>query len=101
MASSLYIVLLRYSSIEAMDQHLPEHQIWVERQAEAGHFLLAGPTVPRGGGVIMAQVSSRELLEEILREDPYSVFKIATHEIVEFAPGRGTLRKHPGNPLFS
>jgi uncharacterized protein YciI len=100
MTLTLYLVLLRYSSIEGIDQYLFEHQTWVEQQVKAGHFLLAGPTVPRGGGVIMAKVSSRELLAQLLDQDPYSKSGIASYEIIEFAPGRGALRKYPENPLF-
>jgi uncharacterized protein YciI len=98
---SLYIVLLRYSSVEGVEQNLSKHHVWVDRAVQDGHFLLTGPTLPRDrGGVIIAAVSSREFLEQLLNTDPFHLAGIASRDIVEFAPGRGTLCSFPGNPFF-
>jgi hypothetical protein len=63
--------------------------------------LLAGPVIPieRRGGII-ATVASREFLEQLLDTDPFHLAGIASREVIEFAPGRGTLRSFPENPFF-
>jgi uncharacterized protein YciI len=99
--STLYIVLLRYSSVEGVERNLADHRVWVEPAVKDGHFLLAGPTLPvERSGAIIAAASSREFLEQLLNTDPFHLAGIASREIIEFAPGRGTLRSFPENPLF-
>jgi len=62
--------------------------VFIQRQVAAGVYLLAGPKVPRTGGVIVARAASAEALWQIVREDPYHSSGVAEFEVVEFVAGR-------------
>jgi uncharacterized protein YciI len=51
-------------------------------------FVMAGPKVPREGGVILASGIERERLDAILAEDPFAQQKLAHYEITEFKATR-------------
>jgi uncharacterized protein YciI len=96
---SLFVVHLAYRNLDQLPTHHAEHAEWVERYASAGTFLLAGPTAKGDGGVILAQAASRDELDAILLEDAFFRAGLVSHDIVEFAPRRGALRRRKENPL--
>lgn len=73
-----------------VDQYIPEHIEYLEQQYRSGHFQLSGRKVPRTGGVILATVPSRKLLDEILSFDPFKRENLAEYEVIEMVPSRSS-----------
>jgi uncharacterized protein YciI len=86
----MFIVHLTYSDPEATWALRDAHSAWGRANAARGRTLLSGPLVPRTGGIIVADVESREELDAMLREDPYAKAG-TTYEIFEFIASNGCL----------
>lgn len=85
----MYIVSLSYKvSNEIIDQHLQEHVEFLNRQYEQGNFIASGRKVPRTGGIIIAKMESKELLMDVLRQDPFHKHELANYEVTEFIPSK-------------
>ena len=69
-----------------VDKHLSAHIGYLNRQYSDGVFLASGRKVPRTGGVILANVESKDKLEQILSEDPFKQHALAEYDIIEFIP---------------
>ena len=83
----MYIVSLTYkASLEAIDKELNNHIDYLKKQYAAGNFLASGRKIPRNGGVILAKAQSREVLDEILKQDPFNQNNVADYEVIEFVP---------------
>ena len=80
----MYIVMLDYQDVDAVDRLMGEHVRFLEECFRAEVFLAAGRRNPRTGGVILALAPGREDLEEIMAHDPIVREGAATFEIVEF-----------------
>jgi uncharacterized protein YciI len=50
--------------------------------------LASGPQVPRTGGVIIAQGPNKQYIEDIIKNDPFHINKVAQYQIYEFTPRR-------------
>jgi uncharacterized protein YciI len=93
----MFVVMLTYVvDLETIDSLIPAHSEWLDAHYAAGDFVASGRRVPRTGGVILAKVASRTVLDAILAEDPFGKAGAATYEVVEFiptktAPGFATL----------
>jgi len=61
-----------------------DHVAWLQRQYDAGRFVVSGRRVPRTGGVIVARGDDRREIEEIAAGDPFVTGGVATVEIVQF-----------------
>lgn len=86
----MYIITITVKDNVSEAQHtemFPKHVAWFKKHFEVGDFLLLGPYVDtdKHSGVIIAQVDSRQALEQILLEDCYYP-NFAIYEIREFAP---------------
>ncbi|MBM7811431.1 YciI family protein [Saccharothrix algeriensis] len=85
----MYVVLLEYiKPLDEVDYSLPDHVDWLNKQYEAGHFLVSGRQVPRVGGVIIARPMPRGRLDALLATDPFAVNKLARYRVVEFQATR-------------
>jgi uncharacterized protein YciI len=81
----MFVVLLTYKKpIEEIEKHLAEHRAFLDRGYSNHFFLLSGPTEPRTGGVIISQLKSRNQLESILKQDPFSMHELANYNLIEF-----------------
>lgn len=66
---------------------IPEHRTFLQRGYDAGHFLLSGPHIPAGGGFLVARAPSREALDALLAEEPFTkAKKMRFCRITEFNP---------------
>jgi uncharacterized protein YciI len=84
---SVFIVSLTYHcSLEAIELHLEAHIAYLEQQYALGHFLASGRKVPRTGGVILADMISKEALEAVLGQDPFKQQGLVEYDIIEFLP---------------
>lgn len=85
----MYVVLLTYTApLEEIDYALPDHQQWVGRQYDAGHFIASGRRNPRTGGVIITKAMSRDKLSAILASDPWADRNLVHYEVFEFQATR-------------
>ncbi|MGB3367237.1 MAG: YciI family protein, partial [Acidaminobacteraceae bacterium] len=66
--------------------YLEAHRDYVKDQYKKENFIASGTKKPRTGGVILAKVSDRKTLDEILECDPLKMAGIAKYEVVEFIP---------------
>jgi len=84
---AMFVVLLTYKvPNEVVDSFIAPHVEFLTRYYANGKFILSGRKVPRSGGVIVANVASRDELLAILNEDPFMQNDIASYELVEFSP---------------
>ncbi|HTR86165.1 MAG TPA: YciI family protein [Reyranella sp.] len=66
---------------------IPQHRAFLQKGYEAGHFLCSGPQIPARGGFLLARAASRETLDEILAEEPFTkARKMRFVRITEFNP---------------
>lgn len=83
----MFIVSLSYiKPIAEVEKHLEAHVDFLKLHYEKKSFIASGRKVPRTGGVLLSNLESKEKLEQILTQDPFSVNKVAEFEIIEFVP---------------
>lgn len=83
----MFIVSLSYiQPIEEVERHLQAHIDWLTLHYEKKSFIASGRKVPRTGGIILSNLDSKEELEQILAQDPFSTNRVAEFEIIEFVP---------------
>jgi len=74
--SGLTHFLLEGEHIVPFEQRAPEliaaHRAFLQAGYDKGDFLLSGPTIPPKGGVLVARAVSREALDAMLAEEPYT-----------------------------
>ena len=86
-ASLLFIVILRYKApLAQIDAIRSAHVDFLSHHYTTGSFISSGPQAPRQGGVIIAQCSSQEALQAILKQDPFAINDLADYEIIAFSP---------------
>lgn len=92
----MFIALLTYiKPLEEVERYLFDHAAFLDRYYESGHLICSGRKVPRTGGVIVGRADSREEMENILREDPFSSHGVAFYEIIEFNPTKWSVSPEP------
>ncbi|QYR19508.1 YciI family protein [Paenibacillus sp. sptzw28] len=83
----MYIVLLSYiKPLEEIEALLSVHVQFLDEQYKQKKFIFSGPRNPRIGGVIVANIQSKDELNAILQKDPFHMQKAADYEIIEFTP---------------
>lgn len=85
----MFIINLTYKTeLEKVDTFLNAHIDFLNDQYEQGHFLASGRKVPRTGGIILSNISSKSELEEIIANDPFKKNELAHYELIEFVPSK-------------
>ncbi len=85
----MFVVNLSYiKPLDVADQFMAEHIAFLDRYFAQGVFIASGRKVPRTGGIILANASSRDALEQILEHDPFKREGVAQFEIIEFTPSK-------------
>ena len=83
----LFIVILSYKvPLEKIDAFRPAHLEFLKNYYDENLFIASGPQVPRNGGIIIAKCDNKDILQEILANDPFAINGLTTYEIIEFAP---------------
>jgi len=83
----MFVVLLKYiKGLEEIDSYLPAHRDYLAEQYNNGNFIISGRKIPRNGGLILANLSSRDELEKIIEKDPFRINNVADYEFIEFEP---------------
>lgn len=96
----LHVILVNYTApLEQIEAVTPAHRAWLDEHYHSGLFITSGPRDPRTGGVIVA-AGDKEQLQELLKQDPFSVAGLAEYDIIAFTPvKRGQVLALGGVPL--
>lgn len=83
----MFIILLTYTQpIEIIDEYLGAHRAYLDEGYKNNYLIASGPQNPRVGGVLLSQLKDSRILENYLKQDPFSLHGIATYQIIEFTP---------------
>src|ERR1700737_1472931 len=81
----MFVIELVYkASLEEIDAHMATHVRFLKKYYSAGNFLVSGRKIPRDGGIILAVGKTRQEIEAIVEEDPFSQHGLAEFRIIEF-----------------
>src|SRR5687767_11759456 len=85
MLAAMFVIELIYKvPLARIDAHMAAHVKWLKKYYASGNFLVSGRKIPRDGGIILAVGESREQIEKIVQEDPWSSQGLAHFRIIEF-----------------
>lgn len=88
----MFVIDLKYiAPLAKLDAHMAEHMKFLRDHYKKNVFVASGRKVPRTGGIILALGSTKEEIEEIMRQDPFCIHQLATFSITEFL----TSQYHP------
>lgn len=83
----MFILIVDYlKPLNEVETYLPAHRAYLEKYYDQGLFICSGRQIPRTGGVILCRKTSREIIEKIIREDPFLTYGIATYKIIALEP---------------
>ncbi|MBP2618054.1 YciI family protein [Chryseobacterium jejuense] len=83
----MFIISLTYKvAIENVEHHIPEHNSFLQKYYDSGLFITSGRKEPRTGGIIVCNASSKNVIEQIITEDPFHIHQVADYDITEFIP---------------
>jgi uncharacterized protein YciI len=81
----MFVVELTYKApLAQIDAQMRPHVAFLKKYYASGNFLISGRQIPRTGGIILALADSREQIEAIMAEDPFSRHGLADVRIIEF-----------------
>lgn len=72
--------------LSIVDKFVTIHRDWLKTQYAKGVFLCSGPKIPRTGGIIITTIKDRQIVENLIKEDPYYINDVATYSLIEFNP---------------
>ena len=88
----MFIIDLNYiAPLEKIDEIMGDHMKFLKKYYKTNTFIASGRKVPRTGGIILVQATSKEEVEGIINEDPFVINKLAKYTITEFR----TSQVHP------
>jgi uncharacterized protein YciI len=89
----MFVILLHYlKPIEEVDRFVVPHRAYLDELYQKNVLLASGPQIPRSGGVLLARGGrSKEELQILLNQDPFSIEGIAEYSVIEFDP----IKHHP------
>lgn len=83
----MYLLVSRYTAPrERIEELVPAHRDYLRRHLAAGTFVVSGRREPWDGGVIVARGLTREELDAVVAEDPFSRAGVAETDVVAFRP---------------
>ncbi len=81
----MFIINLNYTApLEKIDAAMKDHMVFLNACYKEGLFIVSGRKIPRTGGIIIAQASSKEAMEALMRNDPFVAQGLAEMEVIEF-----------------
>jgi uncharacterized protein YciI len=88
----MFVINLNYIvPLEQLDGHMGDHVKFLNKYYKENVFVASGRKVPRTGGIILAMGKTKEEIEEIIKEDPFHIHKLAEFTVTEFL----TSQVHP------
>ena len=83
--ANMFVIELTYKApLRDIDASMRAHMTFLNKYYAAGTFIVSGRKIPREGGIIVAIGESREQMEAIAREDPFSARGLADIRVIEF-----------------
>lgn len=83
----MFLIELTYKKdLREVDRFLKEHSDFLDRKYSEGLLIFSGRKNPRDGGLILANIASRDMVEIMIAQDPFHREQIADYRIVEFTP---------------
>lgn len=83
----MFIVSLTYKKeLSEVEKYFDAHMAYVKKYYAQGNFMVSGRKVPRTGGVILVKASTREEVDQIVKEDPFYSADVADFDVIEFIP---------------
>ncbi len=81
----MFIIELIYKvPLEEIDTHMKAHVAYLNKYYKAKNFIVSGRKIPREGGIIIANASTKKEIEKIIKQDPFYKHKLADFRIIEF-----------------
>jgi len=81
----MFVIELVYKAdLKDIDASMRAHMAYLKQQYAAGKFLVSGRKIPRVGGIILAIASSRDEIEQIVKDDPFVKRGLAEFRVIEF-----------------
>jgi uncharacterized protein YciI len=89
----MFVILLTYlKPLEDVERVVVPHRAYLDELYQKNVLLASGPQIPRTGGVLIARGGqSKDELQFLLSQDPFSIEGIAKYEVIEFDP----IKHHP------
>ena len=83
----MQIIKLTYKiPLDRLNTFLAAHLDYLDHHYALGNFLASGPENPKTGGIILANISDRKQLLEIVEQDPFVENDAVDYELIEFSP---------------
>ncbi len=81
----MFVIELTYKAdLSEIDAHMAAHVIFLKKYYASGNFLASGRKIPRDGGIILAVGKNRQVIETLMKEDPFFTSGLADFRIIEF-----------------
>lgn len=88
----MFVIDLNYIvPLEELDVHMADHVKYLRKYYKKNIFVASGRKVPRTGGIILALANSKEMVEKLIKEDPFYKHELAEFTVTEFL----TSQYHP------
>lgn len=83
----MFLIELTYKKrLEDVDRCLEAHAEFLDKKYSEGSLICSGRKNPRDGGIILANVATREAVDAMISQDPFNKEQIADYRIIEFTP---------------
>ena len=83
----MFIISLNYiKTISEIEELIDAHNDFLNKYYAEKKFLMSGRKNPRTGGIIISQNTTKEELDDIIKEDPFYKHRASEYEITEFLP---------------
>ncbi len=83
----MFIIDLKYKvPISEIENFLPAHVDFLDKNYESGNILMSGRKNPRIGGIIFSNLRLLEDVEKMIAGDPFKINNLADYTITEFLP---------------
>jgi len=84
----MFVIILNYKvPLDQVDLVRPTHREYLLKEGmDKGLIIASGAQVPRTGGMIIFNSSSRSEAETFIANDPFFIKGIADFELIEFDP---------------
>ena len=77
----MFIIHVKYiKPLSEVDKYIADHAKFLDKQYANKKFIVSGRRNPRTGGIILASISDRKELENIVSQDPFFMHQIAEYE---------------------
>ena len=72
--------------LNEVDLYRDDHRSYLKELIAKDKLLVSGRQNPPVGGVLIFKIASKEAVEQLLKEDPFTKAGVAEYKIIEFKP---------------